>query len=95
MLSPRATFSPAQTRAARALLDWTQERLAEAARLELETVALFEAGEGGLSPKELGRLGTALGIAGIIAIPPGLAGAGVRFRRPHTTPAARWSPWRD
>lgn len=95
MLSPRATFSPAQTRAARALLDWAQERLAEAAGLELETVALFEAGEGGLSPKELSHLGSALNMHGIVAIPPDLAGAGVRFRRPSTAPAARWSPWRD
>lgn len=95
MIPARALFSPAQTRAARALLDWTQERLAEAAGLELETIGLFERNEGDLSAPEIAQLGRTLNMHGIIALPPQLAGAGVRFRRPSTSPAARWSPWTD
>ncbi|TIL64503.1 transcriptional regulator [Mesorhizobium sp.] len=35
-------MTPAQCRAARALLDWTQPRLADAAKLGLSTVVDFE-----------------------------------------------------
>ena len=35
-------LTPAQCRAARGLLDWTQQELADAARIEVATVRLFE-----------------------------------------------------
>lgn len=93
MTKSRDLFSPAQARAARALLDWSADRLAEASRVEVEAIELFEAGHSELSPRDLRRLGTALTIAGVIALQPGLGGAGVRFRRTSTSPAARWAPW--
>jgi hypothetical protein len=73
-------FSPAQMRAARALLDWPADRLAAAAGLEPEAVELFEQGEGDLAANELARLAVALHRAGVIAIPERWAGVGVRFR---------------
>lgn len=86
----RDLFSPAQTRAARALLNWSAERLAEAASLHSEAIELYEAGEGDLSRRELGEIGRVLNMHGVIALPPALAGAGVRFRRSTSCPAARW-----
>lgn len=41
-----SNLEPAQVRAARALLDWSQERLAEAAGVSVPTVKRFEAGSG-------------------------------------------------
>jgi DNA-binding transcriptional regulator YiaG len=38
-------ISPAQCRAARALLDWSQTTLAETARVGVATVRLFESGK--------------------------------------------------
>jgi hypothetical protein len=77
----RERFSPAQCRAARALLPWSPERLASAARLEPEAVELYERGEGQLATSELIVLGGALNAAGVIALPEGWAGEGVRFHQ--------------
>jgi DNA-binding XRE family transcriptional regulator len=81
MLNRREKFSPAQCRAARALLDWPQEGLAERARLEAEAVALYEAGDGELSLGEAAAIGRAFNAAGVIPIRANLAGEGVRFNR--------------
>lgn len=93
MATGRDLFSPAQTRAARALLNWSAERLADAASLQAEAIALYEAEEGDLSRQELSGIGRALNMYGVIALPPARAGAGVRFRRTSSCPAARWRPW--
>lgn len=76
----REHFSPAQTRAARGLLDWSVRRLAEAAHLEPEAVFLYERREGELSTAELIVLGSAFNQAGVIAIAETWAGEGVRLR---------------
>lgn len=89
----RDLFSPAQTRAARALLNWSAERLAEAASLQSEAIDLYEAEAGSLSRRDLVEIGRVLNMHGVIALPPALAGAGVRFRHASTCPAARWQPW--
>lgn len=58
-------MSPAQCRAARALLDWTQPNLAEKASLGLSTIVDFERSRRGVS--EAGRMAVraALESAGI------------------------------
>lgn len=86
LIRGRERFSPVQSRAGRGLLGWTQARLAEAAGFELETVELYEAGEGGLGPVDLVALGRAFNHAGVIAIAEREAGEGVRFRFPRSSP---------
>jgi transcriptional regulator with XRE-family HTH domain len=73
-----------QIKAARALLAWSQEQLAEAADVSLPTIKRLEANDGPLG----GRSGTgakiqaALERAGIDFIEANGGGAGVRVRRP-------------
>jgi transcriptional regulator with XRE-family HTH domain len=80
-------MTPAQCRAARALLDWTQPQLAAAAGLGLTTLADFESGARPLPEQALGLLSRALQTAGVQLIPEDGGGAGVRFRRPAGRPA--------
>jgi transcriptional regulator with XRE-family HTH domain len=61
-------MTPAQCRAARALLDWSQPNLAEAAGLGLSTVVDFERSRRPVPDKTLAAIRSAL------------EGAGVRFR---------------
>lgn len=58
-------MTPAQSRAARGLLDWSQDQLAGAARLDVDRLAAFEAGKAPLPPKELARVRRALQGAGV------------------------------
>ncbi|MDN3574548.1 helix-turn-helix domain-containing protein [Methylobacterium longum] len=58
-------MNAAQCRAARALLDWTQPRLAEAAGIGLSTVVDFEKGRRAVSAEAIGKMSTALREAGI------------------------------
>ena len=81
-LRPRETFSPRQCRAARALLNWPVHMLASSAALEAEAVELFEAGDAELADDEHAAIGRALSAAGVVAIPAGSAGEGVRLRQP-------------
>lgn len=84
-MRPRLSFSPAQVRAARGLLDLSASRLAHMAGLETEAVELYEAGQGGLAGDEFAALANALHAKGrgVIAIPAADAGEGVRFARPQ------------
>lgn len=92
-MKDRERFSPGQTRAARALLNWTVEQLAEAARIEAEAVELYEQEQAALALSELIVLGAALNKGGVIALAEGWAGEGVRRRdcRGGTVTRSLWA----
>ena len=73
-------MNPAQCRAARALIAWTQPRLAEAAEVGLSTVVDFEKERRAVSAEAVGKLATALQGAGVEFIPENGGGPGVRMR---------------
>lgn len=58
-------MTPAQCRAARGLLDWTQDRLAQTAGTDAPSVAQFEQGNGGGTASVADRLRRALESAGV------------------------------
>ncbi len=74
-------FSPATCRAGRALLDWSQAQLAEAARVGLSTVRNFEATRSVPVTNNLDAIRRALESAGVAFIPENGGGAGVRLRK--------------
>jgi len=79
-------LSASQLRAARALLDWSQTQLAEAAGLSLPTVKRMESekGPGKSTAENVEAVEDALTSAGIVFIPGGAyqgeGGPGVRLR---------------
>jgi DNA-binding transcriptional regulator YiaG len=73
-------ISPAQVRAARGLLDWSQSRLAAVSALPLRTLVRFEAGEGAPRQATLSSLQLALEAAGVEFIEQNGGGPGVRLR---------------
>ncbi|MCC0808084.1 helix-turn-helix transcriptional regulator [Methylobacterium sp. W2] len=81
-------LTPAQSRAARALLDWSQDQLAEASHLGLSTIRDFEKGRRVPSHNNLAAIVRALEEAGVQFIPANGGGAGIRFRdNPAADPA--------
>ncbi len=72
-------LTPAQCRAARALLDWTQAELSAAAGLSAVSLRAFEKG-GPIRESNARRLRSALETAGVDFIPENGGGAGVRLR---------------
>lgn len=70
-------------KAARALLGWSQEDLADAADISLPTVKRLEAAGGALGgrPQTVDRLRTALEQAGAVFISENGGGPGVRLRK--------------
>ncbi|GGC56528.1 helix-turn-helix domain-containing protein [Chelatococcus reniformis] len=74
-------LTPAQSRAARGLLDWSQADLAVAARVSLSTVRDFEKGRRTPIGNNMSAIRTALEAAGVQFIPENGAGAGVRMER--------------
>jgi ribosome-binding protein aMBF1 (putative translation factor) len=77
-----ASMVPAQCRAARALLDWPRETLAESSKVGLRTLIDFE--RGAREPREVTRdaLRRALEAAGVTFIASDGEGPGVRFSKP-------------
>jgi DNA-binding XRE family transcriptional regulator len=69
-----------QCRAARALLEWNQDQLAETASVSKKTLADFEAGKRTPYDRTLADIRRALEEAGIQFIPENGGGAGVRFK---------------
>ncbi len=74
-------MTPAQSRAARALLDWTQPKLAKSASLGISTVVDFERARRSVSAEALAAIRAALEQAGVEFIAENGGGAGVRLRR--------------
>lgn len=76
-------ITSSQCRAARALLDWSRDQLAEASKAGLRTVVDFE--RGARKPREitLAALRSALESAGVIFIDANGEGPGVRLRKVH------------
>lgn len=72
---------PAQSRAARGLIEWSQERLAEAAHLGLSTVRDFERGRRVPTHNNLAAIRSALEAAGVIFVAENGEGPGVRLRK--------------
>jgi transcriptional regulator with XRE-family HTH domain len=73
---------PEQCRAARGLLDWTQEELAERADVSRSTIRDFESGRHFLHPTTATQVVAALERGGALLIPSDEAGPGVRLRKP-------------
>ncbi len=73
-------MTPAMCRAARSLLNWTQQQLAEAARVGLSTVKAFEVGRSEPVTNNLLAMEAALTNAGVEFIPENGGGAGVRMK---------------
>jgi len=71
-------LTPAQSRAARGLLDLSVETLASKAGLPVATIVAFETGSGPVSPREITALRHALDVAGVVFIDAG--GVGVQLK---------------
>src|SRR4051794_27366935 len=80
-------MTPSQCRAARALIDLTQPKLAAAAGLGLSTVVDFERGRRQVSTEAAAAIRAALESAGIIFVEENGEGPGVRLKKEHKTPA--------
>ena len=74
-------MTPAQCRAGRALIEWTQPRLAEASGLGLSTIVDFEKSRRAVSSDAVQAMQVALETAGVEFIPENGGGAGVRLVR--------------
>ncbi len=75
------TLTPAQSKAARALLGINQTELAEAANLGLSTVVVFERERRQVSPIAIDAIWHALKGAGVEFIDENGGGPGVRLRK--------------
>jgi len=73
-------ISSGQCRAARALLNWTQPKLAKTAGLGLSTIVDFERERRSVSPQSIQCLAETLQVAGIEFIAENGGGAGVRLK---------------
>jgi transcriptional regulator with XRE-family HTH domain len=75
-------MTPSQCRAARALLDWNQERLADASHVSAVTIRNYENRKVSPHRVTLDALQRALEEAGVEFIPENGGGSGVRWRKP-------------
>ena len=73
-------LTAAQCRAARAMIDWSAERLSQASSVDLQTLRNFEARFRRLDERTLRRLRITLEAAGVMFVPENGRGAGVRFK---------------
>jgi transcriptional regulator with XRE-family HTH domain len=74
-------MTPAQSRAARGLIEWSQSELASRSNLGLSTIRNFEKGRRVPSVNNLAAIKQALESAGIVFIPENGEGPGVRLRK--------------
>lgn len=82
-------MTPEQCRAARALVDMTQPKLAEAAGLGLSTVVDFERARRSVSSEAIGSIRRALEAAGVAFISQNGGGPGVRLRKGTAMPSPK------
>ncbi len=78
-------ITAAQSRAARALLDWSQTDLAERCNLSESTIRNFEKGRASPSVNNLAAIRRALEDAGVIVIDENGQGAGVQLKKADPT----------
>lgn len=78
-------MTPAQCRAARALINWTQPKLSEASGLGLSTVVDFEKERRKVSSEAENAMQAALEGAGVIFVAENGEGAGVRLKKSTRT----------
>lgn len=76
---------PETCRAARGLLNWTQDELARAAGVCRSTIRDFEQGRHALQRAKQDAIAAALGNAGVELLGEGEHGVGVRLTRPIST----------
>jgi ribosome-binding protein aMBF1 (putative translation factor) len=74
-------MNPAQCRAARGLLDWSRQALAEAAHIDTEIIGRFEDSFSTPQTTSILALKRALEAAGVIFVDDDGQGAGVRLRK--------------
>jgi len=81
-----AKISIRQVKAARALLGWSQDDLAQGSGVSIPTIKRLEAEDGDLGGRTdtVTAIKTALEAAGVEFIPENGGGAGVRLKRPAT-----------
>ncbi len=79
-------ITPATCRAARGLVDWTQDRLAQEAGVGITTLRTFEKGVSKPVAQNLAALQRTLETAGIEFIPENGGGVGVRLSKAGTAP---------
>ena len=72
---------PSQSRAARALIEWSQTELAQAAGLGISTIVDFERDRREVSDAAKAAMRAALEAAGVEFIEPNGSGPGVRLRQ--------------
>nr|WP_128971394.1 helix-turn-helix transcriptional regulator [Bradyrhizobium tropiciagri] len=72
---------PAQSRAARGLLDWSQTTLGEKSNLSESTIRDFEKGRRVPGPNNIAAMRAALEGAGVLFIEPNGEGPGVRLKK--------------
>jgi hypothetical protein len=85
-------LTASQCRAGRALVEWSQQQLSQAASIDLHTVADFEKRFRAADETTRRRLRAALEAAGVIFIPENGGGAGARlkFSREEVWEVTRW-----
>jgi len=91
-VSEAPIIAAAQCRAARALLEWTESQLAEAASVELEVVKLLEARFRRPNADQQRRIRKALEDGGVVFIAENGGGVGARlkFNRREVRAINRW-----
>ena len=77
----RMPLTPEQSRAARGLLDWSQEQLARASHLGVSTIRDFEKGRRVPTRNNIRAMEEAFERAGVIFIDQNGGGPGVRMKR--------------
>lgn len=80
-MSDILTISPEQSRAARALLNWSRGELAERSNVSVATLADFEAGKRTPYDRTLSDVRQALEKAGVIFVDENGEGPGVRLKK--------------